>query len=166
MGIVLITMDMSIKEVEVRYDNKCTNDEGELVNPCVVDFTVDETIESPVFFYYGLTNFYQNHRKYLISRDHEQLNGEIKSVDDLDDCEPVYRNRDVKTPLYAWGNPNEPLDPDDPANPCGLVAKSFFTDRYELEDAAGETITMLEDGIAWDADVENKFKRAPNSENV
>ena len=39
-------------------------------------------------------------------------------------------------------------------------------DRYELEDAAGETITMLEDGIAWDADVENKFKRAPNSENV
>lgn len=84
-------------------------------------------MESPVFVYYGLTNFYQNHRKYLISRDYEQLNGAIKAASSLGECEPVIYNKDIATPLYAWGNKTAPLDPDAPANPCGLVAKSLFT---------------------------------------
>lgn len=35
--------------------------------------------------YYGLSNFYQNHRRYVKSRDDSQLNGDVSSlmVDDL-----------------------------------------------------------------------------------
>lgn len=33
-----------------------------------------------VFMYYGLSNFYQNHRRYVKSRDDSQLNGDLSSL--------------------------------------------------------------------------------------
>jgi len=30
--------------------------------------------------YYGLSNFYQNHRRYVKSRDDSQLNGDLNSL--------------------------------------------------------------------------------------
>ena len=42
-----------------------------------------------MYMYYGLENFYQNHRRYVKSRDDAQLLGEVKSVDSIsDDCKP------------------------------------------------------------------------------
>lgn len=40
--------------------------------------------------YYGLDNFYQNHRRYVKSRDDSQLLGEVKAEkSDLNkDCDP------------------------------------------------------------------------------
>lgn len=34
----------------------------------IKEITIDEEIPAPVFFYYYLTNFYQNNRRYLKSR--------------------------------------------------------------------------------------------------
>lgn len=36
--------------------------------------------QSNVFMYYGLSNFYQNHRRYVKSRDDSQLNGDLSSL--------------------------------------------------------------------------------------
>lgn len=36
--------------------------------------------QSSVFMYYGLSNFYQNHRRYVKSRDDSQLNGDMESL--------------------------------------------------------------------------------------
>ncbi len=36
--------------------------------------------QSNVFMYYGLSNFYQNHRRYVKSRDDSQLNGDERSL--------------------------------------------------------------------------------------
>lgn len=36
--------------------------------------------QSNVFMYYGLSNFYQNHRRYVKSRDDSQLNGNMVSL--------------------------------------------------------------------------------------
>lgn len=36
--------------------------------------------QSNVFMYYGLSNFYQNHRRYVKSRDDSQLNGDRTSL--------------------------------------------------------------------------------------
>lgn len=36
--------------------------------------------QSNVFMYYGLSNFYQNHRRYVKSRDDSQLNGDAESL--------------------------------------------------------------------------------------
>ena len=65
------------------------------------------------------------------------------------------------------------LPPGAPANPCGLVAKSYFTDTFQIytgnntKDSdvkadATKNVTIHDDGIAWDSDIEYKFKRMPN----
>ena len=54
---------------------------------------------------------------------------------------------------------------DEPAFPCGLVAKSLFNDTFTLyrgnETDADKLITINTDDIAWESDKENKFKNLP-----
>ncbi len=68
--------------------------------------------------YYGLTNFYQNHRRYVRSRDDNQLKGDpVTSAGSLGgDCKPFksYNNDTVNIP-YA---------------PCGAIANSLFNGKY------------------------------------
>ena len=53
-----------------------------------------------------------------------------------------------------------------PAIPCGLVAKSFFNDTYDLKRCTDESkdckttvnITIEQTNIAWASDKEYKFK--------
>ena len=53
------------------------------------------------------------------------------------------------------------LNDNDNAWPCGLVAKSFFTDRYALYNSSNadptKKVTIDETGIAWDSDKTYKF---------
>lgn len=37
-------------------------------------------MQNNVFMYYGLSNFYQNHRRYVKSRDDSQLNGDLSAL--------------------------------------------------------------------------------------
>lgn len=68
---------------------------------------------------------------------------------------------------HSWGGEDgkekTKLDPDATANPCGLIAKSVFTDRYELFNSKGDKIPIEENGIAWSNDIGTKFKRTGNS---
>ncbi|PTD02906.1 Meiotically up-regulated gene 89 protein [Fusarium culmorum] len=53
-------------------------------NPrCHLKFTIPEEMGPPVLFYYHLTNFYQNHRRYVLSFDREQLKGSKRSISDI-----------------------------------------------------------------------------------
>mmetsp|Transcript_22343 Transcript_22343/g.16809 ORF Transcript_22343/g.16809 Transcript_22343/m.16809 type:complete len:133 (+) Transcript_22343:452-850(+) len=64
--------------------------------------------------------------------------------------------------MYSVGG--KPLNPTDPATPCGLVARSFFTDTYVLFklDSQGNrvqpAVTINETDIAWESDVKYKFR--------
>lgn len=53
-----------------------------------------------------------------------------------------------------------------PAHPCGLVAKSFFNDTYELYNGtkidSDYRLYIDETDIAWGSDREHKFKNAEN----
>ena len=53
------------------------------------------------------------------------------------------------------------MDPEDPATPCGLVAKSLFNDHFDFsefkKDGEGDAITVLQDNIAWETDKLYKF---------
>lgn len=58
---------------------------------------------------------------------------------------------------------------EDPAIPCGLVAKSVFNDTYELwregDKSRGEAdvnITIETNNIAWTSDVTYKFRNIEN----
>ena len=167
-GIILTILSSNVIEYEKRYDDICTDPN------CDITIEITEKMEAPVFLYYGLENFYQNHRKYMKSRDTEQLAGKIKTADELDDCEPIIYNKDIAPNLKSYDGYD--LNPDAVANPCGLVAKSFFTgnrnsDFYHLLDTfqlfLGATqIPINENGIAWESDIKHKFKLPPNSNQI
>lgn len=53
------------------------------------------------------------------------------------------------------------LTTSDVANPCGLIAKSVFTDTYSITG-----VTIDETGIAWPSDKEYKFGKPSNSASI
>ena len=52
------------------------------------------------------------------------------TVEEINSCDPVTSNKDLGL-AFAYDGVT-PLDPDAPAFPCGLVAKSVFNDTLEL----------------------------------
>jgi len=116
---------------------------------CTVSLTVPEDMEPPVYVYYELENFYQNHRRYVKSRDDVQLReGKLLTASDLSDCEPLIQSQNgTKSPIR---------------HPCGLIAGSFFNDSFSVSSPSG--ITIDEKDIAWKTDRDDKFKAVPLSE--
>ena len=102
--------------MEKRYDNICGL---QLVNNtakgCNVEITIEEDMDSPVYMYYALTNFFQNHRRYIKSRSDEQLQGDLGSSIGL--CDPIKNGF----------KPDGTEDTNSILVPCGLIASSFFT---------------------------------------
>ena len=99
--------------------------------------------------YYGLDNFYQNHRRYVKSRDDNQLRG--KKIDSVtSDCAPFDKND--KSQIYA---------------PCGAIANSLFNDTFILTEIISENekrnVTLLKTDIAWPSDKQKKFKNPAGS---
>ena len=105
--------------------------------------------------YYQLDNFYQNHRRYVKSRSFDQLKG-LASYS-TSDCDPIIKNSDIYTGVTSFVT-GKVLDPNANAWPCGLVAKSFFNDTYALTTNGTTPITIVQTGIAWDSDIQYKFK--------
>ncbi len=136
---------------------------------CVLQFDVPADIQPPVLLYYKLTNFYQNHRRYVKSLDQNQLRGDFVSADKL-------RGGDCK-PLGAVG--------DKAVYPCGLIANSVFngawlacwvvpfgplmvllgpTDTFtnlSLTTDSSTNYTWSETGIAWPGE-SKKYATKPN----
>ena len=149
LGIALYVMSDQISEVSMQYDDKCTTQNAQ----CKVTLTVGADITAPVYVYYQLDNFYQNHRRYVKSRSFDQLKG--KSVDVSTDCDPIVKVKDIDPNLKALNGTK--FRGDEVAWPCGLVAKSFFNDTYTLAGPSGP-VTIDDKGIAWESDKEYKFK--------
>jgi len=134
-----------VKEFSQRYDL--------MGNPAVVILNITEKMPGPVYFYYQLTNFYQNHRRYVKSRSDPQLRGEIVTEADLvSKCDPLVKSPDGKL-LY----------------PCGLIANSYFTDTFDsptLTTTGPPTnVSWTDSNIAWESDVAQKFKNFTNFDN-
>mmetsp|Transcript_43004 Transcript_43004/g.30984 ORF Transcript_43004/g.30984 Transcript_43004/m.30984 type:complete len:233 (+) Transcript_43004:19-717(+) len=169
LGIVLYIMSDQIQEVVVDYTSNCASGDSTV---CVLSVDIAETIESPIYVYYQLENFYQNHRRYVKSRDYQQLMGEVRTVDEITtSCDPIITNADLAAGTTSFNG--TPLDPDSAANPCGLVAKSVFTDRYQFYSSEPTTSVSYTSGqididstnIAWKSDQDNKFKNCEDCSN-
>ncbi|ORY57249.1 CDC50 family protein [Pseudomassariella vexata] len=120
------------------------------VTRCTLQFNIPSDMQPPVLFYYHLTNFYQNHRKYVNSFYDKQLKGDDVTAASVKDssCSPLaaqtFPNNDTVIPYY----------------PCGLIANSMFNDTFDPPLAlnvagssnANETYSMSETGIAWSTD--------------
>ena len=162
-GIIILYYSSKIKEFEIRYDNlpDCDQALDDPVNKtCAIQINITEYFKEPVMVYYQLENFFQNHRRYIKSKSLKQLKGETLTVKDIkDDCDPIIRNSDLWQKKSIDGID---LNPDDPAHPCGLIARSLFNDSYKLQTEEGVDIQIYSDGIAWKSD-KKRYKNAKNA---
>ena len=158
LGIVLYIMSDQIQEVTLEYDNlsNCST----IGKNCTVQLDIPWDIKAPIYVYYQLDNFYQNHRRYVKSRSFDQLKGTYLGVGDLSDCDPIKTVKDLGDNITSVSKHNLSLS--DPAIPCGLVAKSFFNDRYWLNVSVNTPIEINEKNIAWDSDKSYKFHNIIN----
>ncbi|CAL1287532.1 unnamed protein product [Larinioides sclopetarius] len=155
-GIGLFVSSNQVQERQIEY-TKCNStekhrpcdellEEGDKECHCTIIFHLDTQFKKDVFLYYGLTNYYQNHRRYVKSRDDAQLLGDINKQPSSD-CAPY-----------------DKTDKDVPIAPCGAIANSLFNDEIKLyyiksgESEASNPIPLLKKGIAWPTDKQVKFK--------
>lgn len=113
---------------------------------CRVTFDLTDDFTGQVFMYYSLTNYYQNHRRYVKSRDDDQLRGEDVGYSSLtSDCSPFIGNSSTRV-AYA---------------PCGAIANSIFNDTLSIVYLDNDTeinIGVLKRNIAWSTDRNVKFR--------
>lgn len=113
---------------------------------CTLLFPIPNDLKPPVLLYYRLTNFYQNHRRYVKSLDTEQLKGTAVGLSTIKggSCDPLRVDNTTGLPYY----------------PCGLIANSLFNDTFEnpvLQNVReshlqNQTYNMTNKGIAWESD--------------
>ncbi|TFK72593.1 cell cycle control protein [Pluteus cervinus] len=119
---------------------------------CILEFEVPADLEPSVLLYYKLTNFFQNHRRYVKSLNSDQLRGKSISAGDLD-------NSDCK-PLGSVGGKA--------IYPCGLIANSVFNDTFSnptllnpaSSDSSSESYFFSSTGIAWPGEAK-KYVSSP-----
>lgn len=80
-GVVLYVMSDQIYEETIVYDNECYSYLRREDATCDLEIEVREDVEGPVYVYYQLDNFYQNHRRYVKSKNSDQLSGKYQTVD-------------------------------------------------------------------------------------
>ncbi|GFR12815.1 cell cycle control protein 50A [Trichonephila clavata] len=152
-GIGLLVSSNQVQERQIEYtycnDSKekrpCDEllDEGRKDCVCFITFNITTQFKRDVFLYYGLTNYYQNHRRYVKSRDDAQLLGDINK-EPSSDCAPYDKN-----------------DKDVPIAPCGAIANSLFNDEIKLyvsKQGIMDEVPLLKKEIAWPTDKKVKFK--------
>jgi hypothetical protein len=179
-GLAMYMSALSVVESSERYDSDCDKKIG---SSCTITFDVDDDMTEPVYVYYEMRNFYQNHRAFVKSRSEKQLRGEDIDKEDLDkDCIPAVTYDE----LFEYVNPDplllaaailadsditdlasymEEME-DDVAFPCGLAAATKFNDTYVLTDPKGKLVKIDEDDIAWESDKDFKFENLDGNDVV
>ncbi|XP_044480287.1 ALA-interacting subunit 5-like [Mangifera indica] len=148
LGLVSLFASDSVVEIIHRYDVDCLPSEyqnkmvefiqsSSTKKTCTKSLTVPKQMKSPVFIYYQLENFYQNHRRFVKSRSDKQLHYGDKNA--ISTCAPVAQSTD-KSPIV----------------PCGLVAWSLFNDTYGFS-VKGKSLQVNKKDIAWGSDKNYKF---------
>lgn len=146
-GVVSLFASRDVVEIVDRYETDCIppdlrNDTVKYIQSpgnktCKRILQVPKHMKKPIYVYYQLDNFYQNHRRYVKSRSDKQLR-DNSSADDTSACKP-----------------------EDTANgkiivPCGLIAWSLFNDTYEFS-RNSQPLNVGKKDISWKSDREHKF---------
>ncbi|XP_002128967.2 cell cycle control protein 50A [Ciona intestinalis] len=159
-GVVLLVTSQSVVEHQHDYTD-CVSvenpgvlcgvlriNQSQMTQPCtcILNITLETSMEGNVYMYYGLTNFFQNHRRYVKSRDDDQLIGQHKPSTQVYSCAPYHlavENGTLRT-----------------IAPCGAIANSLFNDTFTLSQGDIE-VPFLRTGIAWPTDKSAKFNNPP-----
>ena len=90
LGIILLIYSNKVKSAEVEYTDCDLN-----IN-CDKKITIEDDIDAPVFVYYQLNGFFQNSRRYVKSKEIDQLTGDDITIHE--NCEPAEKNKDMGFP--------------------------------------------------------------------
>ncbi|KAK7336275.1 hypothetical protein VNO77_16811 [Canavalia gladiata] len=151
-GLASLFASGSVVEVPFRYDAECIPPDhrkdavayikdDKSNKTCTGKLTVKNKMKAPVYVYYQLDNFYQNHRRYVKSRDDKQLRSRA-AENDVSTCSP-----EDYTPTDKGHQP---------IVPCGLIAWSLFNDTYTLSNN-NKDLVINKRNIAWKSDQTAKF---------
>lgn len=148
-GIALLAISDGVVEYEHDYTDAVTGAGG----VGHFDITVDREMEPPIWIYYQLDGFHQNHRKYVKSRDDAQFS---KSES------PQFAESELRASCEPWVAASDGRL----HYPCGLVARSVFNDTFVVlrnDDPPSETWSRLAidssaKAIAWPSDTEGRFR--------
>lgn len=162
-GSIIVVESNNVIEHKLRYDNidNCKAD-WKTRSTCTLELKIDDKMKSPIFLYYEISNMYQNHRRYNKNRDSKQLMGNTRTKDEISvDCKPV----ETMEELGLYVN-NTQLSPLSVANPCGLIAKSFFNDTFTITPytASASPVSISFNDISWKVEREEKFKKNDHTE--
>lgn len=192
-GGILFAASDNVVEYTIKYDDvkhnswceasgnsACTGDSNKQYQKVqvgqtkFVTFTVDKDMEAPIYLYYQLENFYQNHRRYVKSRDDEQLRGKdtyvkgkgsmtaafnagtnMNSVknNDFASCSPLAMPNNIESSDCKWSEITHYHNQNISCKimwPCGLIAGSFFNDVFNpiVDDSTLESVSNVS-GLAW-----------------
>ncbi|KAG8365638.1 hypothetical protein BUALT_Bualt18G0126900 [Buddleja alternifolia] len=147
-GIVSLHASQSVVEIVYRYDSECvpgplrSNKLAYIKNSsipknCTKFFKIPKHMKAPINIYYQLDNYYQNHRRYVKSRNDKQLLHGLE-YHDIGSCMP------------------EDVNHGHPVVPCGLIAWSLFNDTYSFFRGIDE-LKVNRKNIAWKSDRDHKF---------
>lgn len=146
-GVVSLFASQDVVELVDRYDTVCipsnyTNDKvgyiySNVSKTCNRTLQISKRMKQPIYVYYQLDKFYQNHRRYVKNRNDQQLR-DAKYVNEIDGCSPEDRS-----------NGNIIV-------PCGLIAWSLFNDTYNFT-LNNAQLPVNKKGISWKSDRDHKF---------
>jgi hypothetical protein len=136
-------------------EDNCDATDGTRVdkNPCTITLDVPEDMSPPIYMYYKLTDFYQNHRRYVKSRSDAQLRG-------VENLKPSVIKAEC-TDVHVRGDPDGADNVSNVVSPCGLISWSLFNDSFALSEKAGAAVAISSQGIAWESDTKYKFRNSP-----
>ncbi|PRQ30329.1 putative CDC50/LEM3 family protein [Rosa chinensis] len=147
-GVATLFASRDVVEIVDRYETECIplssrNDKVKYIQTpgnktCSRTLTVKKHMKKPIYVYYQLDNFYQNHRRYVKSRSDKQLK-DPNSANTVADCKPEDKTNGASIV------------------PCGLIAWSLFNDTYTFSRNQSEPLPVNKKGISWKSDREHKF---------
>lgn len=156
-GVLFVALGVSLLEFAdevVEHEHDYTDDTAS--SPHGVNWfliNVEKDMAAPIYMYYEVTGFNQNHRRHRESRADGQMSGEeplkISPEELEDDCNPW---------IETEGRVNYP---------CGLVAKTIFNDTYivRIQEPKQSSFNLVEldqspEAIVWKSDiVKKKFQQ-------
>ncbi|KAL8427837.1 hypothetical protein Efla_005803 [Eimeria flavescens] len=144
LGLVILLVDKQIVECKVNYTDTPGSVMIKIDASTCTDNSITE-ITGDVLLYYELSNFFQNHRRFMKSRSDSQLEGTIytQASEVSTACDPRVESEDGRV-----------------LHPCGLSSTSVFTDEFAAFAEDEETEIELDESqeaICWHFDL-SRFK--------
>jgi len=148
MGIIILVFTAQVKEHKEQYypcnDINCDYEHTKI--------HITEDMKKPVMVYYQVDGVIQNHRFYMDSKSDKQLKGEEVDPEELKKdkiCEGAFTEKEMS---YSGNSGSSNL-----ANPCGLIAKTYFKDKFTNWKLGTDILTkeeLDEEEIAYQSDID------------